>query len=78
MRACFMMKKHVEHAGLLPAGGDPRLVQPDRVKWLAAIGSRVRAAIEFHVPFGYEDERGFHIGAKPVQGESSQYVRIQE
>jgi hypothetical protein len=73
-----MSKKRVQHDGPIPAGGEPRLAKSDRVHCLGAIVARLRAAIELNVPLGYEDETGFHIGAKPVCSESSQCFRVRE
>jgi hypothetical protein len=70
-----MLKRDVQHDGPIPAGGEPRFAKSDRVHGLAAIVAWLGAAIELHVPLGYEDETGFHIGAKPFRTESSQYLR---
>jgi len=67
-----MLKQDVQHDGPIPAGSEPRLAKSDRVKCLAAIVARLRATIELTVPLGYEDETGFHIGAKPFHTESKQ------
>ena len=67
----FMLKQRPQHDRPLPAGGELPLAKLDRVKYLAAIVARLRAAIGLLVPLGYEDERGFHIGTKPVQDEPS-------
>lgn len=32
-----------------------------------AMLQRLREAMKFQVPLGYEDERGFHYGAEPVR-----------
>jgi len=31
----------------------------------AAVVAKLRAAYDKHVPIGYEDEDGFHLGPKP-------------
>jgi len=31
----------------------------------AAVLARIRAAYDKHVPLGYEDENGFHLGPEP-------------
>ena len=73
-----MLKQPVQHDGLIPAGGKPRLAKSDRVHSLAAIVARVFAAIELHVPFGYEDETGFHIAERPNLSESDQSIGVRE
>ena len=34
---------------------------------LAGILARLRAAVKFEVPVGYQDETGFHYGRKPAR-----------
>ncbi len=31
----------------------------------AAVAAKIHAAYDKYVPFGYEDEDGFHLGSKP-------------
>ena len=35
--------------------------------FLGRIAARLRDAFNAHVPFGYEDETGFHFGTEAVQ-----------
>ena len=35
--------------------------------FLCRIAARLRDAFNAHVPFGYEDETGFHFGTESVQ-----------
>jgi hypothetical protein len=32
---------------------------------IAAVIAKMRAAYDKHVPIGYEDENGFHLGSEP-------------
>ena len=36
---------------------------------LHEIAAKLRRAIRFEVPTGYQDETGFHMGVKPVEKE---------
>jgi hypothetical protein len=36
---------------------------------LSGIFSRLRNALRFQIPTGYQDESGFHMGVKPAQKE---------
>jgi hypothetical protein len=35
----------------------------------SGIFARLRNAVRFQIPTGYQDESGFHMGVKPVQKE---------
>ena len=36
----------------------------------AGIMEKLRSAVKVHIPVGYQDETGFHLGVKPVEKET--------
>ena len=54
--------RNVQRDESLSCGGDPGHVESGEIGYRDGIIAMLLAAIRSHVPLGYEDETGFHVG----------------
>jgi hypothetical protein len=49
----------------------PVRVSENRFRCFAELSANIRAALDAEVPWGYQDENGFHFGVQPILGKPS-------